>query len=284
MKTQHILEIRNLTKNYGKFCALNNVTFSIEEGIIVGLLGKNGSGKTTLMKTILGLLCKYDGEILFQGKNIEHQNPEVMSKIRSLVDIQFYEDMTAYENLNYLLMMKSEYNRGERSKKIDELLQMVGLFDNRNDKVKTFSFGMKQRLALAQVFLHEAALIILDEPFVGLDPVGIEFMKNILRKMKEEKGITVIFSSHQLEEVGDLADKIVAITEGTVKYNGTLEELEKRNKKYHIWINGRRDPIVIPYDSKSLQELIYGSGDKEVDRIEVIENGLYQLFCDGEKV
>lgn len=280
MNKQTILEIHNLTKNYGSFIALRNISFSIEKGSIVGLLGKNGAGKTTLMKTILGLLCQYDGEIKFNGAFINHSDPKIMRKISSLVDVRFYEDMTAYENLNYLLMADLKLNKSERKKKITELLKLVGLENSSKGKVKSFSFGMKQRLALAQVFIHEADLIILDEPFVGLDPVGIEFMKNILRQIQREKKVTIIFSSHQLEEVSDLADEIVAISDGTIKYCGTLYELQNQNKKYNIWFVGKEKEVVVPYNSESLQKTIhdYLNQGIEVSKIEVVENALYQLF------
>ena len=169
--------------------------------MIVGLLGKNGAGKTTLMKTILGLLCRYDGTIKFNGELIAHDKPDVMRKISSLVDVRFYEDMTAYENLNYLLMANRYIKRNDRKKKIIQLLEMVGLENSKFEKIKTFSFGMKQRLALAQVFLRDAEILILDEPFVGLDPVGIDFMKTMLRKIQKEKGVTIIFSSQDRKSV-----------------------------------------------------------------------------------
>lgn len=280
MDRKKILDVCNLTKNYGNFVALKNVSFSVEEGVIVGLLGKNGAGKTTLMKTILGLLCNYDGQIKFEGKPINHKEIKTMRKISSLVDVKFYEDMTAYENLNYLLMADQKLKKIDRKQRIVELLEMVGLENNINDKVKSFSFGMKQRLALAQTFLHDAKLIILDEPFVGLDPVGIEFMKNMLRDMRKERNVTIIFSSHQLEEVSDLADEIIAIFDGTVKYTGTLEELQNANRKYIIWFCGEEKEVIIPYDSKALRKTIheYLSKGIEISKIEISENALYQLF------
>lgn len=280
MAKQTILNISNLSKNYGSFAALKNITCSIEKGTIVGLLGKNGAGKTTLMKTILGLLCQYDGEIWFEGKLINHGNPEVMRNISSLVDVRFYEDMTAYENLNYLLMADPALKRDTRKKKIMDLLNMVGLEKNSHNKVKSFSFGMKQRLALTQVFLRDTALIILDEPFVGLDPVGIESMKNMLKKMQKEKNVTIIFSSHQLDEVGDLADEIIAIANGVIRYCGTLDAVQNANKKYIIRFCGKEDEVTIPYDTLALQGEIhkYLARGIEVSSIEVVENALYQLF------
>lgn len=280
MQVNTILEISNLTKSYGGFVALHNLSFSINRGSIVGLLGKNGAGKTTLMKTILGLLCRYDGQICFDGNPIQHNNPHIMSKISSLVDVRFYEDMTAYENLNYLLMADTKMPGKDRKKKILDLLELVGLGNNQNGKVKSFSFGMKQRLALAQVFLHGANLIILDEPFVGLDPVGIEAMKNRLRELQKNEGATIIFSSHQLDEVDDLADEIIAIADGAIKYSGTLSQLQNTNKKYCIWFSGQENAVEIPYETKQLQETIceHLAHGEELSKIEVVENSLYQLF------
>ena len=280
MNSQNVLDIKNLTKNYGNFVALENISFSIEQGTILGLLGKNGSGKTTLMKTIIGLLCRYDGTILFQGKPIEHENYQVMRKISSLIDVRFYEDMTAYENLNYLLLANGNLTQKKRKEKILALLDMVGLKKNKDDKAKSFSFGMKQRLALAQVFLRDAELLILDEPFVGLDPTGMEEMRTLLRRMQKEKGVSIIFSSHQLDEVGALADKVVAIDAGKIKYEGTLEELQEKDKKYYIWYKGKENATVIPYQTEGLQKVLRQSVEEkmEIEKIEVSENALYNLF------
>ncbi len=280
MEKQSILEVRNLTKSYGNYVVLKNISFLIEKGTIIGLLGKNGAGKTTLMKTILGLLCEYDGEIFFDKERIKQQDRGVMGRISSLVDVKFYEDLTAYQNLNYLLLAYPNMKKRERRKKIRELLEMVGLEGNSNDKVKSFSFGMKQRLALAQVFTHEGDLLILDEPFVGLDPVGMEEMKKVLKNMRTERGVSIIFSSHQLDEVGDLADKIVAIIEGTIKYCGTLSNLQNESKKYSIWFSGEKEAVVIPYEPDSLQAALKEGMQKgrDVERIEIMENGLYRLF------
>ena len=280
MKQQTVLEVRHLTKGYGQNIVLKDISFSVPKGSIVGLLGKNGAGKTTLMKTILGLLCQYDGEIYFDGNKMNCQSAVVMSRIGSLVDVRFYDDMTAYQNLNYLLLADPHMTGTMRRQRISELLEMVGLEKNRNDKVRSFSLGMKQRLALAQVFVHEAGLLILDEPFIGLDPVGMEEMKYFLKEMQRQKNVSIIFSSHQLDEVGDLADEIVAISDGTVKYCGTLKELQNRNKKYKIWFKGKELPVVIPYDEEKLQDTISEHSSKgfAVEKIEVLENALYQLF------
>ncbi len=280
MNQREILSVSHLTKSYGNHVVLNDISFSIKSGSLVGLLGKNGAGKTTLMKTLLGLLCQYSGEITFEGEKIRHQDASVMSRISSLVDVRFYEDMTAYQNLNYLLLAYPAVTGSQRKQRIPELLKMVGLEKNRNDKVKSFSFGMKQRLALAQVFLHEAELLILDEPFVGLDPVGIAEMKSLLKKMQTEKGVSIIFSSHQLEEVSDLADEIIAIAEGNIKYCGTLCELQNAYKRYQLWFKGKQEPVVIPCEEEILQETVKDHFEQGlvIEKVVVLENALYQLF------
>lgn len=233
----NILEVKNLRKAYGKYVALKNVSFEIESGKIVGLLGKNGAGKTTLIKTILGLFREYEGEILYQGKMIDHSNPAVMNTIGSLVDVSFHEDMTAYDNLKLLMMITPEKKFVNHKESIGNLLEFVGLTGNAKDKVKSFSFGMKQRLALAQSMISEARLLIWDEPFVGLDPVGIESVKEKMLMLCKEKNVSIIFSSHQLTEVAQLSDEIIVISNGEIGYSGSYQRLVDENKKYNIYID-----------------------------------------------
>lgn len=233
----NILEVKNLQKAYGKYVALKNINFTIERGKIVGLLGKNGSGKTTLIKTLIGLFKEFEGEIIYQGKVIDHSNPEIMNTIGALVDVSFHEDMTAYDNLKMLMMITPGMHQADYKKEIGKLLKFVGLTDNARDKVKSFSFGMKQRLALAQAMISNAQLLILDEPFVGLDPLGIEIVKEKLIRLCLEKNVSVIFSSHQLSEVAELSDDIIVISNGEIGYSGPYQELVNENKKYHIFLN-----------------------------------------------
>lgn len=233
----NILEVRNLQKAYGKYVALKNINFTIESGKIVGLLGKNGAGKTTLIKTLIGLFKEFEGKIFYQGKVIDHSNPEIMNTIGTLVDVSFHEDMTAYDNLKMLMMITPEKCRTDLKKEIGELLEFVGLIDNARDKVRSFSFGMKQRLALAQAMISDAKLLILDEPFVGLDPLGIEIVKEKLLRLCREKNVSVIFSSHQLAEVAELSDDIIVISNGEIGYSGSYQELVNENKKYYIFLD-----------------------------------------------
>jgi ABC-2 type transport system ATP-binding protein len=234
--SEDLLTVKGITKRFGEFTALDNISFSIKYGETVGLIGKNGAGKTTLMKTILGLYKDFSGEIYYEDKLIDHNDPNVMNTIGSLVDCSFYEDMTAYDNLKIQMMGIEKMKSAAYREKIMELLKFVDLENVYNKKVKSFSFGMKQRLGLVQSLLSEPKFLILDEPFVGLDPVGIELVKEKIRYLCSEKKVSIIFSSHQLKEVEDLCEEILVIDKRKVIYDGLYSELNS-NKCYTIFLN-----------------------------------------------
>lgn len=294
---EKILEIYNLHKAYGSFVALKNINISIEYGKIVGLLGKNGAGKTTLIKTIIGLFKNYDGKIVYKGKPIDHSDAMEMSTIGVLVDTVFHEDLSAYMNLKLLMMATPDKKRSNIHEEIMELLKFVGLEDNAKDKVKSFSFGMKQRLALCQALISEPQLLILDEPFVGLDPLGIEMLKEKLKSLCLDKKVSIIFSSHQLSEVAEISDDIIVIDNGEIKYSGSYAELANSDKKYFITLKktlkaediqyfnkykltGNNDAISIDYSSDSLNEVLKILHEKciQIESISIIENSLINLF------
>lgn len=230
MMRANILEVSHLRKSYKDTEVLKDVSFTLQEGKIIGLLGRNGAGKTTLLKSILGLNHYSSGEIRFEGLPINHDSAKVKNKIGSLVDVVFFEDLTAYENMKIAMMLTDYKNKKEMNQKIEELLQFVDLSKVKSKKVKTFSFGMKQRLALAQSMITQPALLILDEPFVGLDPIGIVEMIEILKKLCSEMGTCIIFSSHQLEEVKELAEHIIVLADGRIKVSDTYKAIENRGQ------------------------------------------------------
>lgn len=261
METNNILEIKNLRKNFGSFLALNNINIEIKEGHIVGLLGKNGAGKTTLIKTILGLYRDSDGEIFYQGTKLNTNDEKVMRTIGVLVDTKFHEDLSAYDNLMMLLMASGCKNKQERKDTIVEILELVDLLENAKDKVKTFSMGMKQRLALAQALMLDVKLLILDEPFVGLDPLGIELIKEKLKSLCRVKKVSIIFSSHQLAEVADLSEDIIVINEGNISFSGTYDSLVYDAKKYCL----RLDKSIVEYvDDELLKYLVIQDAGKTI--------------------
>ena len=226
MNENVILDVRHLQKGYRKAPVLKDVSFQVKQGHILGLIGKNGAGKTTLMKSILGLNTKYQGEIIFHGKKLMPSDETMKAEIGSLVDVSFYDDMTAYQNLKVIMMLTKAVPTAEQDERIRELLSFVGLESSGKKSVRSFSFGMKQRRALAQAMITKPVLLILDEPFVGLDPIGMEDVKELLRKLCRENKTSIIFSSHQLTEVCDLADDIVILNNGVISYANTYENMK----------------------------------------------------------
>ncbi len=227
-----ILDVRHLQKGYKKCSVLKDVSFQIKQGHILGLIGKNGAGKTTLMKSILGLNTNYQGEIIFHGEKLTSSDETMKAEIGSLVDVSFYDDMTAYQNLEVVMMLTKAVPAADQDKRIHELLSFVGLESSSKKSVRSFSFGMKQRLALAQAIITKPVLLILDEPFVGLDPIGIEDVKDLLRKLCQENQTSIIFSSHQLTEVCDLADDIVILNDGVISYSDTYENMKNSGASF----------------------------------------------------
>lgn len=223
-----ILEIKNLNKAYGKNQVLEDVSFHLEQGQILGLLGRNGAGKTTLMKTILGLNARFSGSVLFHGKDLDFSSSIIKKMIGSLVDLAFYDELTAYQNLKLLLIMDEKLSSKDVNYKIDNALSLVDLSSAKNIKVKTFSFGMKQRLALAQTFIKEPDILILDEPFVGLDPIGIEEIKKLLKEYCKSNNTAIIFSSHQIADIEGLADYIMVLKDGMISEYDTYDNLIER--------------------------------------------------------
>ena len=223
---ENIVEIKELFKIIDKEEILSDISLQIAEGEIYGLLGPNGTGKTTLMKCMLSLLTITSGSIEIFGKNLQEHREEILSQVGSIIETPiFYENCTAKEIL--------EFHAQYMGKNITELdiintLRMVGL-KNTTKKVKEFSLGMRQRLGLARAFLMKPRLLILDEPINGLDPVGIQEIRNLLQLLSKEHGITILISSHILSEISQIADKIGVIKNGSMIEQVYMEELMKEN-------------------------------------------------------
>ncbi len=223
---ENIVEIKELFKIIDKEEILSDISLQIAEGEIYGLLGPNGAGKTTLMKCMLSLLTITSGSIEIFGKNLQEHREEILSQVGSIIETPiFYENCTAKEIL--------EFHAQYMGKNITELdiintLRMVGL-KNTTKKVKEFSLGMRQRLGLARAFLMKPRLLILDEPINGLDPVGIQEIRNLLQLLSKEHGITILISSHILSEISQIADKIGVIKNGSMIEQVYMEELMKEN-------------------------------------------------------
>ena len=223
---ENIVEIKELFKTIDKEEILSDINLQIAEGEVYGLLGPNGAGKTTLMKCMLSLLTITSGSIEIFGKNLQEHREEILSQVGSIIETPiFYENCTAKE----ILEIHAQY-MGKNITELDIInsLRMVGL-KNTTKKVKEFSLGMRQRLGLARAFLTKPRLLILDEPINGLDPVGIQEIRNLLQLLSKEHGITILISSHILSEISQIADKIGVIKNGSMIEQVYMEELMKEN-------------------------------------------------------
>ncbi|GAA0736425.1 ABC transporter ATP-binding protein [Clostridium oceanicum] len=223
-----VLKTNNLSKRYGKYLAANNINIEIKRGEIYGLIGKNGAGKTTLLKMITGLTVPSSGEIeLFGETSVSGLNNSRMRTGAIIESPSFFPYLSAKKNLEHYRIQ-----RGVAEKKfVDEVLQFVGLQSVGNKKFRDFSLGMKQRLGLALTLLSSPDLLILDEPINGLDPTGIIEFREILLKLNRERNITIIISSHILEELSQLATTYGFINNGKLIEQISVEELKEKFKK-----------------------------------------------------
>lgn len=224
-----ICQTLNLSKKYKSSVALENININIKRGEIYGLIGENGAGKTTLIKTIAQLIKPTDGDIKLFGKTDENDLCRLQKKIGYTIENPaLYMDMTARQNLEVIRIEKGIPGTSD----IDRVLSMVNLNNTGKKKVKHFSLGMKQRLALAMVLLNEPEILILDEPLNGLDPTGISELRNLLKRLNTEKNITIILSSHILSELHKLATCYGIMHKGRIIEEISSEILDDRCKKH----------------------------------------------------
>ena len=225
----YVIETNNLSKIYSKNKVVNSVSMHVERGKIYGLLGKNGAGKTTTMCMLLNLTYPSSGEIYLFGKNPKNDSNGTYSKIGSIIETPgFYENLTAYENLKIIAKLRGNFNPAN----INAVLEMVNLENAKSKKYKDFSLGMKQRLGIAAAIMHSPELLILDEPINGLDPFGIKEIRNLLKRLAHEFGITILISSHILSEIENIADVIGFMDEGVLIEEISKEELYNRLDKF----------------------------------------------------
>lgn len=216
---QNILETKRLTKSFGNHHAVNHISLAVPKHCVYGLLGPNGAGKSTLLKMMTGILRPTDGQILFDGHTWSRKD---LGDIGALIETPpVYENLSAWENLKVRGLML-----GIPDERIQEVLDLVDLADTGKKKAGAFSMGMKQRLGIGIALLANPRLLILDEPTNGLDPIGIQELRQMLRNFPEE-GITVIVSSHILSEIAKTADHIGIIVNGVLGYQGSMPEADR---------------------------------------------------------
>ena len=220
---QPVIEVRHLSKHFNNLTAVNNLSFTVNEGDVYGFLGQNGAGKSTTIRMLLTLIEPSAGSIKLFGNSLKTNRKQILQQVGAVIEKpDVYKYLSAYENLQLFARLSGV--KPTRQLLMDQL-NMVGLSARANDKVKTFSQGMKQRLGLAIALVHDPKLIILDEPTNGLDPQGIADIRNLILHLSRERKKTIMVSSHLLSEIEQIATRVLIIDNGKRLVEGTAEEL-----------------------------------------------------------
>ena len=221
-----MIEVKNVTKKYGKFVAVDDISFTINDGEIVGLLGPNGAGKSTTMNMLTGFIEQTEGDIIVDGYNMLKKPKKAKREIGYMPEgVPLYSDLTVKEFITYMAEIKN-VNKKERKEKIEKIIENTGLKDVQNKLTKNLSRGYKQRVSLAGALVGEPKILILDEPTVGLDPKQITEIRSLIKELG--KTHTVILSSHILSEVSQICNKVIIINKGKIVAVDTPENLENK--------------------------------------------------------
>ncbi|EJZ69897.1 ABC transporter ATP-binding protein [Lachnoanaerobaculum sp. OBRC5-5] len=238
-----ILEIKNLSKKSGSSYRVKNLSMSIPKSCVYGFLGPNGAGKTTTLKMILGLIKKDAGEIKMFGEDVSAKNLlSLLHKTGSLIENPGgYPHLSGLENMQIIAKLK-----GVNESEIEKALKTVRLYEQKDKKLGAYSLGMKQRLGIAMALLGDPKFLILDEPSNGLDPAGIMEIRNLITSLPKERDITVLISSHLLNEIEQMADYVGIIHQGQMLYQGKLSELESTGENLEqifLELTGERESL-----------------------------------------
>ena len=297
-----VLELKNVSKSFGKRKVIDNLNLEVQEGEIYGFLGPNGSGKTTTIKMILKLISSDSGEIKVNGYDTTKEFEKAMECIGAIVENpDLYKYMSGIDNLRLHARI-----RNIDEKRIEEVLELVGLKEREKDKVGKYSLGMKQRLGLALTLLHKPKVLILDEPTNGLDPAGIKKLRDILKEISHQEGVAVFVSSHILSEMQLMCDKVAVLDNGkivkvenitNIDDNGeTIETVEiKANylekaqsiikEEFKIDTENEDDHINITLPADKLPQVIkeLAVADVEIKAVIPREHSLEEIFFDATK-
>ena len=249
-----ILKITNLNKIFNKHLhAVKNVSFEIKKGNVYGILGPNGSGKSTTLGIVLNVVNKTSGDFeWFGGKSNTH---DALKKVGAIIERpNFYPYMTAKENLELVCKIK-----GTPLSKVDEKLELVGLLERKNDKFRTYSLGMKQRLAIASALLNDPEVLILDEPTNGLDPQGIRQIRDIIRIIASQ-GTTILLASHLLDEVEKVCSHVVVLQKGVMLYQGSVHNMIENNSFFELQSDNNEQLKLVLQNHTSVEKIVEEEG------------------------
>ncbi len=273
MMTQEIIKVDGLVKKFHNLTAVNNLSFTVNEGDVYGFLGQNGAGKSTTIRMLLTLIAPTLGSIELFGMNLQTHRNEILQQVGAVIEKpDVYKYLSAYDNLKLFARLNGKVTH----KKVMDQLEVVGLADRAKDKVKTFSQGMKQRLGIAIALIHDPKLIVLDEPTNGLDPQGIADIRNLILHLCKEQKKTLLVSSHLLTEIEHIATKVLIIDKGRKIIEGssadlfdptqTIVEIQTTDNAFALqqlqqsnWRNSlqleRNEAVVIKIDKQAIPQL-----------------------------
>lgn len=271
-----MIEIKNVTKKYGSFIAIDNINFSIKEGEIIGLLGPNGAGKSTTMNMMTGFIEPTQGEIIINGYDIVKKPQKAKQQIGYMPEgIPLYSDLTAKEFIKYMADLKM-VPKTEKNKRIEEVLKQTNLQDVQNKLIKNLSRGYKQRVGLAGALVSNPKILILDEPTVGLDPKQITEIRKLIKLLG--KNHTIILSSHILSEVSQICEKVIIINQGKIVAIDTPKNLEDKAKKEN------RIQIIIEDKQNNIEKIVQSiKGVKQINFVKDNEDGTKEYIIQTEE-
>ena len=271
-----MIEVKNVTKKYGKFVAVDDISFTINEGEIIGLLGPNGAGKSTTMNMLTGFIEQTDGEIIINGYDMLKKPKKAKKEIGYMPEgVPLYTDLTVKEFVTYMSEIKN-VDRKERKEKVQKIIEQTGLKDVEKKLVKNLSRGYKQRVSMAGALVGEPKILILDEPTVGLDPKQITEIRNLIKELG--KTHTIILSSHILSEVSQICNKVIIINKGKIVAVDTPENLEEK-------VSNKNCIYVTVEDNENKMENVKEK-IKEIIKLELLENnedGTKQYMIESEE-
>lgn len=270
-----MIEVKNVTKKYGKATAVDNISFTIKEGEIIGLLGPNGAGKSTTMNMITGFIEQTTGEIIVDGYDMLKKPKKAKKEIGYMPEgVPLYTDLTVKEFVSYMAEIK-QVNKKERKEKIEKIIEQTGLKEVEKKLIRNLSRGYKQRVSMAGALVGDPKILILDEPTVGLDPKQITEIRNVIKELGKDH--TVILSSHILSEVSQICKKVIIINKGKIVAVDTPENLEKKvtsNNNIYLTIEDPENKI-----TKTAEKI------KDIKKIELVkenEDGTKQYMIEAK--
>jgi ABC-type multidrug transport system ATPase subunit len=269
-----VLETEELTKRYRRRVVVDRLGLRVERGDIFGFLGQNGAGKSTTIRMLLGLVRPTAGSVRMLGHDIARQPLRARTRVGAIIEAPaFYDHFTGWQNLRMLAAMSG----GAERQRIESVLEIVGLSERAHDPVRVYSHGMRQRLGIAQALLPHPEFVILDEPTDGLDPQGIRETRLLIRRLRDELGLTVMLSSHLLYEVEQICDRIAIIDRGSLIYQGSIEELIAKDKMIKITVDRVEEAHQLLSDNPALsvsrngdQSLYVRMADEQIPQVNAL--------------